>query len=1158
MKSELIACFHDTLQISEGKFSENTMTSVKSNKVYKENFVSKNHNKDENAVVSVHSGTSFDVAKKYREYGKVAVLNFANPQNPGGGVSNGAMAQEECLCRSSNLYACISNENVFDEYYGYHREIHNCFFSDRLIYTKDVTVFKNDDEVPSLMPENEWFNVDVITCAAPFLGKRKYTNKKALKELFKGRIKNIFEASIDNEVDVLILGAFGCGAFKNPPEVVAEAFYEVIIENEYQKCFKQIVFAIKSTNDDNPFEPCPNIFAFETTFMWDSLDSGLDVHITTSEFGKLRWTDNYPLAQAVGYVELPSGRILKGGKEFNPYFEWRDKNKYCGKQFSILGDSISTLNGYNPRGYKVFYYGDNCRKAHVEESTDTWWGEVLKFFGADLLVNNSWSGSRVTKLPNQEELFPSGCSDERTSSLHINSVNPDVIIINLGTNDWAFGARTGEETRILDDVESELFEEAYRIMLQKIKSNYPESEVWCCTLSETFISNKPEFSFPHKYVGIHIEEYNEIIRRTVRENRCKLIDLYNMKMPYDSIDGSHPNKSGMKTIAASVCYAMANDTGKSFLAFDENDEPGIYEVYLSYGNFRIHNVTISRNRMIYKNTIHGSRDGGLNYAENFFEEKEIRLNRMQKNRLDAILRNLELEEASLDDKTILYPGEKAKDRFQLFTFDETYFDIKNPRTLIDFCEELCDFIPYEANPVPVPICLHDFVVEEEYTGGTKYVCKKCGFVKHKTFFDLISEREENKEVSCQDDEYVFVDSNITTILYDNTILLTDESTGKEIKIKESQFDFGRNNDCVFRLDKSTISANHATFLYEKNNWFIRDNNSTNGTRINGVRITPKKKYQLLADDVIEFANTFKYTFYKTKAKNENVLNLKEQVKAIEEECLIGKLIGDKYRLKEIIGTGGLTKVYLAIDSTNKKFAVKSIMKNAVAHKAVMDVILSEVELLKRLEHPNIRKAVEQIEDETHIFIVLEYVDAINLESLTSKTGGILPVEKVIGYAVQIAEALQYIHSLNPPIINRDIKPRNILIDVDDNVKLVDFDIAMEYNPSQEDICVLGTKGYAPPEQYAGITTPKSDIFALGMVMHQLLTGVNPVEPPYETNPIRQYNSSYTKELERIIEKCTRPNPDERYSNCRELIEALNRERSKANKKGLLEKLGLKK
>lgn len=133
---------------------------------------------------TVVESTTFATAKRYIGNGKVAVLNFANPENPGGGVQNGAMAQEECLCRSSILYPCLIDDNVFTEYYQYHKELKNTFFSDRLIYTKDVTVFKDDNTIPQMMPEDEWFNVDVITCAAPYLKKRKYTNLTALKKLF--------------------------------------------------------------------------------------------------------------------------------------------------------------------------------------------------------------------------------------------------------------------------------------------------------------------------------------------------------------------------------------------------------------------------------------------------------------------------------------------------------------------------------------------------------------------------------------------------------------------------------------------------------------------------------------------------------------------------------------------------------------------------------------------------------------------------------------------------------------------------------------------------------------------------------------------------------------------------------------------------------------
>lgn len=236
--------------------------------------------------------------------------------------------------------------------------------------------------------------------------------------------------------------------------------------------------------------------------------------------------------------------------------EWQAHNKYVEKRFSVLGDSISTLDGFNPKGYNVFYRGDNCNVSGVVRASDTWWGKLIRFFDGELLVNNSWSGSRVTKLPQRNQAFPSGCSDERTSSLHINNVNPDVILVYLGTNDWAFGAKLGNEPYILDVDDNEIFGLAYDNMLQKIRKNYPQSEIWCCTLCETFISRRPEFRFPHKYAGTHIEEYNDLIRNVVWKNKCNLIDLYHFEMSYDSIDGSHPNANGMNTLAKMMISAI--------------------------------------------------------------------------------------------------------------------------------------------------------------------------------------------------------------------------------------------------------------------------------------------------------------------------------------------------------------------------------------------------------------------------------------------------------------------------------------------------------------------------------------------------------------------------------------------------------------------------
>ena len=562
-KNDLILSFKDSLNIAYSeKLLAATEGAIRSSRVYKEGFTSNTVSPCfESTKVEVVSGTTFATAKGFCKFGRVAVLNFANPENPGGGVQNGAMAQEECLCRSSNLYPCLCDKSVFNEFYLYHRNLRSFFYSDRLIYTKGVTVFKDDSDVPQLMPENEWFQVDVITCSAPYIARRKYTNQAALKELFKSRIKNIFEAAVDNGAEVLVLGAFGCGAFKNPPEIVAKAFHEVIEENAYHTKFKRIVFAIKSTVGDDPYMACPNITAFEEEFY------GL-----SAEGNKRRFSDPYSLEQAFGAIAMPSGRILKGGKEFNPYLEWKAHNPYFGKQFSVLGDSISTLDGYNPLGYNLFYFGENCFRSGVREMKDTWWGKVIDFFGGELLVNNSWSGSRVTQLPGSDSLFPSGCSDERTGNLHISNVVPDVIIVYLGTNDWANGVPIEfEGCTLLGHEYNDIFVSAYGNMIRKIRSNYPNAEIWCCTLCATFMSSDPSFHFPYKYNGNYINKYNQIIETVANQQNCKLIDLFSYSVPYDSIDGSHPNVNGMNTLATLMIRSIGGKDVEPFLDC-ENDQ----------------------------------------------------------------------------------------------------------------------------------------------------------------------------------------------------------------------------------------------------------------------------------------------------------------------------------------------------------------------------------------------------------------------------------------------------------------------------------------------------------------------------------------------------------------------------------------------------------
>lgn len=536
----LVACFNDTIERSQtGELKEFTERAISSNCLYKENFSSpdcgrQNYADSAAEKIFVVPDSTFSAAQKNLRYGKTAVLNFANPQYPGGGVSKGAVAQEECLCRCSNLYLCLSAPNIFEDYYFYHKKYTNHLFSDRLIYTKDVVVFKDESEVPALLSRDEWFFVDVITCAAPYIAKIDIDNT-SLKSLFKSRIKNIFEAAIDNGVEVIILGAFGCGAFKNPPEVVAEAFHEVIDENGYADNFKKIVFAIKCNPNNTK-----NLDVFQEEFSRNEEKSACV---------ELPWLDDL------------RERVENNPEEFENYLDWKKSNKYYKKHFSILGDSISTLTGYNPKGYKVFYENDICEKSGVKEIRHIWWGKLIDFLGGELLVNNSWSGSRITKLSYDGNAFPSGCAPERTCGLHIGNTMPDVIIVNMGVNDWANAVKLYEThtdgSNGLPDLLS--FDSAYKTVLSELKQNYPNAEIWCCTLCKSFMSSNPNFVFPCSYAGIHIDKYNEIIRTAAQNKGCKIIDIASKEIEYDAFDGTHPNCYGMESLAKGMIVEVVRE-----------------------------------------------------------------------------------------------------------------------------------------------------------------------------------------------------------------------------------------------------------------------------------------------------------------------------------------------------------------------------------------------------------------------------------------------------------------------------------------------------------------------------------------------------------------------------------------------------------------------
>lgn len=210
-------------------------------------------------TIDVLENTTFQCAReRFRQFSRIAVLNFANPHEPGGGVKRGAMAQEECLCRCSDLYNALAQPYFLKHYYQY--QLQNCdyFFSDRLIYSPNITVFKSDDDIPQMLDTP--FHVDVITCATPYINTSVYDSDNLL-HIYKSRIKNILEVSMSKEVDCLILGAFGCGAFHNDPNLMAKAFADLLVREQYGRYFDKVIFAIKRTGTF-----CQNLCSFQEAF----------------------------------------------------------------------------------------------------------------------------------------------------------------------------------------------------------------------------------------------------------------------------------------------------------------------------------------------------------------------------------------------------------------------------------------------------------------------------------------------------------------------------------------------------------------------------------------------------------------------------------------------------------------------------------------------------------------------------------------------------------------------------------------------------------------------------------------------------------------------------------------------------------------------------
>ncbi|RKM55127.1 serine/threonine protein kinase [Butyrivibrio sp. X503] len=254
---------------------------------------------------------------------------------------------------------------------------------------------------------------------------------------------------------------------------------------------------------------------------------------------------------------------------------------------------------------------------------------------------------------------------------------------------------------------------------------------------------------------------------------------------------------------------------------------------------------------------------------------------------------------------------------------------------------------------------------------------------------------------------------------------------------------------------------------------------------------------------------------------------------------IGSIVGGKYKVLNVIGQGGMSTVYLAMNErANKQWAIKEVREDAVTNfQLVKQSLITETELLKTLSHPYLPSIVDVIEEDGRFLIVMDYIEGNTLERALDYLGP-QPQEYVIEWGIQLCDVLEYLHTREPAIIYRDLKPSNIMLRPNGTITLIDFGTAREYKEENTgDTSYLGTRDYAAPEQFGGMgqTDARTDIYCLGATMYHLVTGHSPSEPPYEFKPIRDWNPSLSPGLEHIIEKCVQSNPEDRYNSCAEVM-----------------------
>ena len=257
----------------------------------------------------------------------------------------------------------------------------------------------------------------------------------------------------------------------------------------------------------------------------------------------------------------------------------------------------------------------------------------------------------------------------------------------------------------------------------------------------------------------------------------------------------------------------------------------------------------------------------------------------------------------------------------------------------------------------------------------------------------------------------------------------------------------------------------------------------------------------------------------------------------------------RYQLERRLGSGGMSTVYLARDmrfgNVERWCAIKEILNTGVdsqTRRLNLENFVREANILASLTHPSIPKVYDFFGEDSRSYLVLEYVDGEDLDALWAKTKAPLAPREVVPWAIQVCDVLTYLHSQSPPIIFRDVKPSNIMLTSRRRIMLIDFGIAKVLQSTPKGT-MIGTEGYAPPEQYRGTAEPRVDIYALGATLHHLLSGIDPrLEAPFtfHERTLSEANALVGPALEAVISQALAYEADQRFGTAQAMGLALAR------------------